>query len=499
MTQTVRVAIACQGGGAQTAFTAGVLDALLDPHERLKIRDRHGVDFEVVGLSGTSGGAVCAALTWADLLLGRRGTLQSFWTRGYPEGNAAAPWDEALVTSLKGLLEPGQLPFLPLLDSLRGQLLQRLLRDVNIDALMPVNLTPELKAYYAQSVFATLDGLLAMGPARIGAEATRDLVRSVMARLEDLGPAGRNVSALVDNVISAWPGFPDSPTRREFDVQEAFLTLLELYLSSDEREALSARMAELRREGQPVPELLIGAADVRQVHEEEEDLDEQDLEDVFILNEDARKARETNFMVFRGTDPATLEKLPRVLAASAAIPTVMRAVEIEGAAYWDALYSSNPPLYELAFLHGHKRTSESPACRLNPEELWLIRINPTTRDALPTSFHEIEDRRNELAGNLSMTHELRLVRKIDALTTRAAGLKPHHRIAFGFIDMAAEVSRGLDYPSKLDRRRERIEELYRHGFHQGAAFLARWGEAEREWCQKHPEDGIGSESRHGQT
>ncbi len=51
---STKVAIACQGGGSQTAFTAGVLSRILrDPG-----LDR---DFELVALSGTSGGAICSA------------------------------------------------------------------------------------------------------------------------------------------------------------------------------------------------------------------------------------------------------------------------------------------------------------------------------------------------------------------------------------------------------------------------------------------------------
>ncbi|WP_435345869.1 ester cyclase [Haloarchaeobius sp. HRN-SO-5] len=53
-----RVAIACQGGGSHTAFTAGVLDRLLSEDD---------VEFDVVGLSGTSGGAICAFATWFGL------------------------------------------------------------------------------------------------------------------------------------------------------------------------------------------------------------------------------------------------------------------------------------------------------------------------------------------------------------------------------------------------------------------------------------------------
>ena len=71
-----RVAIACQGGGSHTAFTAGVLKRLFDSGEMA----RH----DVVGLSGTSGGAVCALLAWSALVEGtpdRVGLrLTDFWT-----------------------------------------------------------------------------------------------------------------------------------------------------------------------------------------------------------------------------------------------------------------------------------------------------------------------------------------------------------------------------------------------------------------------------------
>lgn len=69
-----RVAIACQGGGSHTAFTAGVLQGFLaSPPE----------DVEVVALSGTSGGAICATLAWEGLVRGNRelafDKLSRFW------------------------------------------------------------------------------------------------------------------------------------------------------------------------------------------------------------------------------------------------------------------------------------------------------------------------------------------------------------------------------------------------------------------------------------
>jgi NTE family protein len=90
-----RVAIACQGGGSHTAFTAGALKTLLQDQR-----------YEFVALSGTSGGAVCALLAWYALLehgQAEEGTskaaaeaarsLEKFWL----EDNAARDTPERLL------------------------------------------------------------------------------------------------------------------------------------------------------------------------------------------------------------------------------------------------------------------------------------------------------------------------------------------------------------------------------------------------------------------
>ncbi|HEY6709875.1 MAG TPA: patatin-like phospholipase family protein, partial [Actinomycetota bacterium] len=88
MTDTgrIRVAIACQGGGSHTAFTAGVLKRLLGAEEL--------AGYEVVGLSGTSGGAVCALLAWSALLEGdpaaAGGLLEDFWA----DNSATTPLEQ---------------------------------------------------------------------------------------------------------------------------------------------------------------------------------------------------------------------------------------------------------------------------------------------------------------------------------------------------------------------------------------------------------------------
>jgi NTE family protein len=85
-----RVAIACQGGGSYTAFTAGVLTRLFQ--EAL-------ISHDVVGLSGTSGGAICALLAWYALRGGdpaRAGQLLSeFWA----DNSAITPLEQLLNAS----------------------------------------------------------------------------------------------------------------------------------------------------------------------------------------------------------------------------------------------------------------------------------------------------------------------------------------------------------------------------------------------------------------
>lgn len=99
-----RVAIACQGGGSHTAFTAGVLQGLMEAMPN---------DVDLVALSGTSGGAICAALAWDGLVRNDRDLavrkLQGFW-----EAMAATdPMDRAANDFLTGLMGLRDLMVMP--------------------------------------------------------------------------------------------------------------------------------------------------------------------------------------------------------------------------------------------------------------------------------------------------------------------------------------------------------------------------------------------------
>src|ERR1700752_3447643 len=91
-----KIAIACQGGGSQTAFTAGVLKGLFE----------EGVhrDFQIVSLSGTSGGSICAALAWYALTKNdaepwRR--IVDFWNENTAHSPAEQAFNQFVVESLR--------------------------------------------------------------------------------------------------------------------------------------------------------------------------------------------------------------------------------------------------------------------------------------------------------------------------------------------------------------------------------------------------------------
>ena len=72
--------------------------------------------------------------------------------------------------------------------------------------------------------------------------------------------------------------------------------------------------------------------------------------------------------------------------ASACLPMLFQAVEIDGEAYWDGGYMGNPALFPL-FYEAH--------C----DDILLVQINPLQRKELPTNARAIQDRLNEITFN----------------------------------------------------------------------------------------------------
>jgi NTE family protein len=82
--------------------------------------------------------------------------------------------------------------------------------------------------------------------------------------------------------------------------------------------------------------------------------------------------------------------------ASACLPTLFRAVEIDGAPYWDGGYLGNPVIFPFF------RTTST-------EDVLVVQINPLVRQSTPTSANEIMNRINEITFNSSLLGEYRAI------------------------------------------------------------------------------------------
>ncbi|MGR8920361.1 MAG: patatin-like phospholipase family protein [Gammaproteobacteria bacterium] len=96
------------------------------------------------------------------------------------------------------------------------------------------------------------------------------------------------------------------------------------------------------------------------------------------------------------------ELSPEVVMASACLPAMFKAVEIDGVPYWDGGFMGNPALHP--FFHG----CSSP-------DILLVQINPIERAETPRSAREILNRVNEITFNASLLNELRAVHFVTRL------------------------------------------------------------------------------------
>jgi NTE family protein len=82
--------------------------------------------------------------------------------------------------------------------------------------------------------------------------------------------------------------------------------------------------------------------------------------------------------------------------ASACLPTLFQAIEIDGEHYWDGGYMGNPAIFPLIY-----------GC--DSRDVVIVHINPLERPKLPRTAGEILNRVNEISFNCSLMHEMRAI------------------------------------------------------------------------------------------
>ena len=170
----------------------------------------------------------------------------------------------------------------------------------------------------------------------------------------------------------------------------------------------------------------------------------------------------TNVHTGRGRIFRNAEITADVLLASACLPTMFQAVEIDGEPYWDGGYAGNPTITPLI------RESDS-------IDTILVQINPRERVETPRSASEILNRLNEISFNSPLMKELRMMAVLREAADPGSGEGARwakmrtHRI---LTDMLA----GLGASSKLNAEWEFVTMLKNEGRKSTEEFLAASGD-----------------------
>jgi NTE family protein len=88
--------------------------------------------------------------------------------------------------------------------------------------------------------------------------------------------------------------------------------------------------------------------------------------------------------------------------ASACLPFLFQAVEIDGEAYWDGGYMGNPPIFPLIY-------------NCTSDDVLVVHINPLRRQEVPRSAADILNRINEISFNSSLMREMRAIEFVTRL------------------------------------------------------------------------------------
>jgi NTE family protein len=171
----------------------------------------------------------------------------------------------------------------------------------------------------------------------------------------------------------------------------------------------------------------------------------------------------TNVHTGRGRVFRNADITPEVLIASACLPTLFQAVEIDGESYWDGGYSGNPTITPLVRECASKDTI-------------LIQINPIERADIPRSARDILNRLNEVSFNAVLMKELRMIAMLRQVANPGncegalwADMRIHR--------ISSEAMLALGYSSKLNAEWEFLCMLRDEGRRSAETFLEKDGDS----------------------
>lgn len=150
----------------------------------------------------------------------------------------------------------------------------------------------------------------------------------------------------------------------------------------------------------------------------------------------------------------------KAVMASACLPTLFKAVEIDGEHYWDGGYSGNPAIHPLIY-------------NCASRDIMLVQINPIKREKLPTTAAEIMDRMNEITFNAALIAEMRAIDFVKRLLAQGKLDASHYKdVLLHRID-GGELLEGYSAASKISTKSRMIHALRDLGRDSAKSWLAK--------------------------
>lgn len=153
------------------------------------------------------------------------------------------------------------------------------------------------------------------------------------------------------------------------------------------------------------------------------------------------------------------EVTPDAVMASACLPFLFQAVEVDGNFYWDGGYCGNPPIFPLIYEKG-------------TNDILIVQINPINIPEVPNTAAAILDRINTLSWNSSLMREMRAIQFVtNLLDTNELNHEKYPRVFMHSID-AEDVLAKFSVSSKLNPDWDFLCYLRDIGRGKAEAFLA---------------------------
>lgn len=167
----------------------------------------------------------------------------------------------------------------------------------------------------------------------------------------------------------------------------------------------------------------------------------------------ATNVRSGKIKVFKGEEIST-----DAILASACLPTLFQAIEIDGEAYWDGGYTGNPALFPLFY-------------DTKARDIVIVHINPIEREDVPVRAPDILNRINEISFNSSLLRELRNIELIKRLIEDGILTGTRFKDVLIHSIRDDDTMSELGVASKLQPDVTMLESLRAKGYAAGDAFL----------------------------